>query len=147
MLRFAARYGPVSRFSNPAKVSVGGRAGADTAAATPAPVPEQTLRSLQPNWPPLPPLSRTCLPQLNGAAGWLFLNHPDDIAHVCAANTRNYSERCEWLNKTVCKSRAARSACKRAADACKGQLCDAERSGRKCGKLQQQLLLSRRQPS
>lgn len=33
--------------------------------------------------------------QLNGAAGWLFLNHPDDIAHVCAANTRNYSERCE----------------------------------------------------
>ena len=44
-----------------------------------------------------PCLDASMPPQLNGAAGWLFLNHPDDIAHVCAANTRNYSERCEWL--------------------------------------------------
>lgn len=45
---------------------------------------------------PLPIRASMPLPaQLNGAAGWLFLNHPDDIAHVCAANTRNYSERCE----------------------------------------------------
>lgn len=51
MLRFSERYGPVSRFANPAA--------------------------------------------LNGAAGWVFVNSPDDIAHVCAANSKNYAERCE----------------------------------------------------
>lgn len=30
---------------------------------------------------------------LNGAAGWVFINGPDDIQHVCALNTRNYAER------------------------------------------------------
>lgn len=49
MLRFSARYGPVSRFANPSA--------------------------------------------LNGAAGWVFLNSPGDIAHVCAANPKNYAER------------------------------------------------------
>ncbi|PRW33565.1 cytochrome P450 [Chlorella sorokiniana] len=68
MLRFSQRYGPVSRFSNPAKPKCR-PSGADAAVLN------------------LPPL------QLNGASGWLFVNHPDDIAHVCAANTRNYSER------------------------------------------------------
>lgn len=32
---------------------------------------------------------------LGGAAGWVFLNSPDDIQHVCSANTKNYTERCE----------------------------------------------------
>ena len=51
MLRFAGRYGPVSRFANPAA--------------------------------------------LNAAAGWVFVNSPDDVQHICSTNTRNYSERCE----------------------------------------------------
>lgn len=30
---------------------------------------------------------------LNGAAGWVFVNSPTDIQHICATNTRNYQER------------------------------------------------------
>lgn len=58
MLRFSARYGPVSRFANPSA--------------------------------------------LNGAAGWVFLNSPGDIAHVCAANPKNYAERCETGEPGLC---------------------------------------------
>mmetsp|Transcript_33372 Transcript_33372/g.86576 ORF Transcript_33372/g.86576 Transcript_33372/m.86576 type:complete len:592 (+) Transcript_33372:398-2173(+) len=30
---------------------------------------------------------------LNGAAGWLMVNSPDDIEHVCAQNVKNYTDR------------------------------------------------------
>eukprot|EP00951_Prasinocladus_malaysianus_P025755 scaffold226688_cov44-Prasinocladus_malaysianus.AAC.3 len=30
---------------------------------------------------------------LNGAAGWLMVNNPVDIEHVCSANVRNYTDR------------------------------------------------------
>ena len=41
-----------------------------------------------------PPVPRFANPvRLNAAAGWVFLNDPADIQHVCAANTRNYAER------------------------------------------------------
>jgi len=30
---------------------------------------------------------------LNGAAGWTFVNDPRDVEHVCATNTKNYSDR------------------------------------------------------
>lgn len=30
---------------------------------------------------------------LNGAAGWLMINGPDDVRHVCASNVRNYTDR------------------------------------------------------
>ncbi|KAL4419812.1 hypothetical protein ABPG75_006910 [Micractinium tetrahymenae] len=49
ILRGAQRYGPVSRYANPAA--------------------------------------------LGGAAGWVFLNSPEDIQYVNATNTRNFSER------------------------------------------------------
>lgn len=55
ILRGALRYGPVSRYANPAA--------------------------------------------LGGAAGWLFLNSPQDIQYVNATNTRNFAERCEpWAS-------------------------------------------------
>ncbi|GMH33024.1 hypothetical protein BSKO_00858 [Bryopsis sp. KO-2023] len=31
--------------------------------------------------------------KLNGAAGWLFVNDPDDIQYVCTANVKNYTMR------------------------------------------------------
>ncbi len=30
---------------------------------------------------------------LNGAAGWVFVNGPDDVQYICATHTRNYAER------------------------------------------------------
>jgi hypothetical protein len=30
---------------------------------------------------------------LNGAAGWLMVNDPDDIEHICAINVKNYTNR------------------------------------------------------
>ena len=40
------------------------------------------------------PVSRFTNPvNLNGAAGWTFVNDPRDVEHVCATNTKNYSDR------------------------------------------------------
>eukprot|EP00887_Chlorella_sp_A99_P004562 scaffold84.g4562.t1 len=40
------------------------------------------------------PVARFANPAaLNAAAGWLFVNSPDDVQHICATNTRNYAER------------------------------------------------------
>lgn len=37
---------------------------------------------------------------LSGASGWLFLNSPGDIEHVCGTNAKNYSERCaSWAER------------------------------------------------
>ncbi|KAG2490073.1 hypothetical protein HYH03_011538 [Edaphochlamys debaryana] len=40
------------------------------------------------------PICRFANPaSLNGATSWVFLNSPDNIRHVCAANVRNYQRR------------------------------------------------------
>jgi hypothetical protein len=30
---------------------------------------------------------------LNGATSWVFINSPDNVQHVCAANVKNYNMR------------------------------------------------------
>lgn len=38
---------------------------------------------------------------LNAAAGWVFVNDPEDIQHICSANTKNYAERYLPVRRTL----------------------------------------------
>ena len=80
MLRFAQRYGPVSRWE-----SEGWGVGR---------VPHGMLHPTHARAHPPPSLRFANPSALHSATGWVFIMDPTDIAHVAAGNVRNYNERC-----------------------------------------------------